>query len=162
MPVLDRAQQIGLYVVLCFLAVLLAVVGASLVPASLVIARTHPAPVPSVPATEPLALAAATAARRISVSYGVLLAMVGNYLLCCYGGRAARTLTGGALPALAWLAVAMYVGAGRAEGDVVLTNSLAGVGFLVLGTLAAAVGVARSLRRPRRATTPAAPLSRSA
>ncbi len=143
---LDRINQVGLYVALSALALVLAVIGAAYVGDGLVLMQPR-AERPSPELIDPLAVAAVVGPGRVVLSYGVLVALVGNYLLCRAGARAAGTMLGGALPALGWLAMAVYIGAGRGEGDVVIPNSGNGVAFLLVGTLSAAVGIARSVPR---------------
>ena len=102
-------------VVFSFLSLLLAVLGAFLVPYD---------PVPG-------------------LSVGVLMAVVGNYFIAVGGRRASGAAAGAALPAVVWLAVTLTLASGRAEGDVVLSNSASSLAFIVLGAVAAAVGIGR-------------------
>ncbi|HVE62824.1 MAG TPA: DUF6113 family protein [Mycobacteriales bacterium] len=102
-------------VVFCFLSFLLAILGAFLVPYD---------PVPG-------------------LSVGVVIAAVGNYFVAVSGRRATGAAAGAALPAVVWLAVTLTLASGRAEGDVVLSNSVSSLGFIVLGAVAAAVGIGR-------------------
>ena len=103
-------------VMLTFLSALLGVFGAFLVP-------WDPAP---------------------GVSVGVVLAVVGNYLVSRRARGLTRTAVPAAAPAVAWLAVVMTLASGRSEGDLVLTGSAPSLAFIVLGALAAAVALGRT------------------
>ncbi|HVF18817.1 MAG TPA: DUF6113 family protein [Mycobacteriales bacterium] len=83
------------------------------------------------------------------VSAGVLLAVVGNYVLGVAGRRAVDATVGAVLPALVWLVSALTLASGRREGDVVLTSSGGSMAFLLLGAMAYAVAIGR--KPPRRA-----------
>ncbi|HVE97996.1 MAG TPA: DUF6113 family protein [Mycobacteriales bacterium] len=107
--------RVATVVMLAFLSLLLAVTGAFLVPR---------APVPG-------------------VSVGVVLAVVGNYVVAVRGRRATGSAAAAAVPAVVWLAVVVTLAGGRTEGDVVLTGSWASLAFIVLGALSAAVGIGR-------------------
>ncbi len=78
-----------------------------------------------------------------------LVAVVGNAAVGYAGGRIAGKL-GAAFPGLLWLLVTFPLGMKRTEGDLVVTGTLTGSVFLVLGALASAtaygVVLARSLR----------------
>lgn len=102
---------------LTFLSLLLAVAGAFLVPASVA-----------------------------GVSLGVVVAVVGNYVIALQARRVGGSTSATALPAVAWLALVIVLASGRREGDVVLTGSASSLSFIVLGAVSAAVGIAR---RPR-------------
>ena len=73
--------------------------------------------------------------------------VAGNLGLGLAGGRLLGR-TGAAGPGIVWLAVAMTLGSRRAEGDLVVPGTVAGVSYLALGALAAAV--AYGLSRDRR------------
>ena len=78
-----------------------------------------------------------------------VLAVVGNAVLGYAGGRVAGP-RGAAFPGLVWLLITFPLGMKRAEGDLVVTGTVTGSAFLVLGALASAtaygVALARSLR----------------
>lgn len=102
---------------LTFVAALLAVFGAFLVPVT---------PLPG-------------------LSAGVVLAVIGNYVVVTRARGVTRTAAGAALPALAWLAIVMTLASGRREGDVILTGSGASLAFIALGALSAALALGRRL-----------------
>jgi len=114
---LATAQRLVAIVLFGFLSFLLSVFGAFFVPYD---------PVPG-------------------VSVGVLVAVVGNYWVAMAGRRVYDGLAGAVLPALIWLAVTLTLASGRAEGDVVLSNSTASLAFIVLGATSSAVGIGRRL-----------------
>jgi hypothetical protein len=63
-------------------------------------------------------------------------------------GWAMATRLGAVVPALAWLLVVIFLSSRRPEGDLVISASAAGYVFLLGGSIAAAVAVART-RSPR-------------
>lgn len=67
-----------------------------------------------------------------------LLALVGNVVLGAAGGRL-QGKAGVVLPVLLWLFVAFTLGNRRAEGDLVVPGSTAGLGFLLAGAVGGAV-----------------------
>jgi hypothetical protein len=75
------------------------------------------------------------------LSLGDVLALVtiGPYVHLV--GRAARSSLVAAIPALAWLATTMYFASLRPEGDLIVTGSVYGLAFLLLGTVSGAVGI---------------------
>lgn len=132
-----------LYVVLALLGAAVAVLGTVLVPWGLVL--MHPSPPPAAPVAPAVAVTALALTGPVSVrlSYGVLVGAVGNYLLCWAGGRGTGTRAGAVVPAAAWLVTVLYLGTGRPEGDVLLAGSLAGLLYVLVGAVAAAVGISR-------------------
>ena len=91
----------------------------------------------------------------VPVPVSVLAAVVGNLLLV----DAARRLSGSrlvaVLPALVWLGVALAAAMRRPEGDLLLpggdaVTSTLNLGFLLLGVVAAAFAVGRTLGSPVR------------
>ena len=56
-------------------------------------------------------------------------------------GRALRSAAAAAVPCVTWLVVTMVLASQRAEGDLIITGSLPGVAFLLLGTVSCAVGI---------------------
>lgn len=56
-------------------------------------------------------------------------------------GRTLRSTGAAALPCVAWLVTTMALASTRAEGDLVVTGSVSGLLFLLLGTISAAVGI---------------------
>ena len=125
--VAGEVERSGSYALVLLLALLTALWGAFLVPL-----RVAGVPVPA----------------------SVLLAVVANVVLGTAGGRLHGRL-GAALPGLLWFAVAATLQARRPEGDLVVTGSLTGLLFLLLGAVAAAVPVGTTLSRPRRGAPPA-------
>ncbi len=112
---LATAGRLVAIVIFSFLSLLLAVVGAFLVPYD---------PVPG-------------------LSVGVAIAVAGNFLVAVGGRRAYGGVTGAVLPAVVWLVVTLTLASGRPEGDVVLSNSVSSLAFIVLGAVSAAVGIGR-------------------
>lgn len=77
--------------------------------------------------------------RTVPISLVLALAVVP---LCRQGGALLGRRVGVVLPAVLWLGIVLVLGAGRAEGDrLVGGDSVVGLLFLVLGTLAASVTV---------------------
>lgn len=76
----------------------------------------------------------------VPVPVGLVLALA-TVPLCRAGGRVLGSRWGAAGPGVLWLAVAVALSGRRREGDLVVTGSLLGLGFLVLGMLGAAVVV---------------------
>jgi hypothetical protein len=74
-------------------------------------------------------------------------------------GRALRSAPAAAIPALGWFVVTMTAAGKRPEGDLIVTGSLAGLLFLILGTISATVGIgtvrAGLNRHERRVAEPA-------
>jgi hypothetical protein len=60
---------------------------------------------------------------------------------CGAGGKGTRSAAGALAPALGWLLIAFILAAPRANGSVVITNTLGGQVFLYGGALTAAIGV---------------------
>ena len=118
----DRWVRPASYVVVLLLTLLLAVWGAFLVPLHI---------------------------GTVAVPIGLLLALA-VIPLGLAGGRLVNQRRGVAGPVLVWLATAALLSSQRREGDLVITNSALGVGFLLLGSLAAAftVGVWRPSPSP--------------
>ncbi|MDP9435473.1 MAG: DUF6113 family protein [Actinomycetota bacterium] len=85
----------------------------------------------------------------VALPVSVLLAGVGNGVLCWAGGQLLGRL-GAGLPGLLWFAVAVLLQTRRPEGDLVVPGTWTGLLFLVVGSLAAAVavGLAPPGRRP--------------
>ena len=93
------------------------------------------------------------------VPLSVLAAVAGNVLLVRAAWRATGSRLAAALPALVWLVVAVAAMSRRPEGDLVLVSGgAAGVvnlSFLLLGVVAAAFSVGRTLGSVRRSADPA-------
>lgn len=91
----------------------------------------------------------------VPVPVGLLLALT-NAPLCWAGAEVLGRRAGGVVPMLLWGVVAVMLATQRREGDLVVTNSLLGLGFLLLGLLAAALAVGSwrpsAGQRPPRAT----------
>lgn len=77
----------------------------------------------------------------VGVPVGVVLAVVGNGLSGLLGTRGTGSRLGGALPGIAWFTVVLLFGSLRPEGDLIVTGNGHGVAFIVLGGLAACLGL---------------------
>lgn len=109
---LDRAYALALVVSGAVGGVVLAVVGAFLIP---------------------------LAYGPLSVGDAVALLTVGPF--CHFVGRAARNTWVGTLPGVAWLFATMMLATRTAEGDLIVTGEAFGMAFLLLGTVSAALGI---------------------
>lgn len=78
-----------------------------------------------------------------------LLAVVGNVVLGVVGARTLGNRIGAVVPAALWLIIVLGLASSRAEGDVVIPDSVRGLAFLLLGTLAAAAPVGITGNRGR-------------
>ncbi len=76
----------------------------------------------------------------MSAPVSVLFAMATAPLVCA-GRRVARSNWGGAVPALLWLGLVLRLATPSSGGDLVLEATLTGYAFLLVGTVAAAVGL---------------------
>ena len=87
----------------------------------------------------------------VPVPLGLLLALA-VVPLGLAGGRLLGQRLGVAGPVVVWLFTAACFSSQRREGDLIITNSALGVGFLLLGLLAAAftVGIWRPTASPAR------------
>ena len=118
---LGAAGRAGAYALVLVLTALLAVWGAFLVPLRV-------------------------AGLAAPVCWGI--ALVGNAALGLAGGRLLGKL-GALLPVLLWAAVAFTLGTRRTEGDLVVTGSVTGLGFLLAGAVGGTVAyVVQATRRP--------------
>lgn len=108
----DRVLTGGLVVAGAVVGMLLAVVGAFLIPAGY---------------------------GAFSVGDAVALVTIGPF--CHALGRAGRAVWVGVVPGLAWLTTSMLLAAKRPEGDLVITGEAKGIAFLLLGTVSAAAGI---------------------
>ena len=115
---LSSVSRLAAVAMLSFLAGLLAIVGAFLVPHTLL----------------------------PGLSAGVVIAVVGNFVVGTEGRRTTGSAVGAVIPGVTWLVVALALAGGRREGDVVLTSSTASIGFLLLGAMSWAIAIGR--RRP--------------
>lgn len=77
----------------------------------------------------------------VGVPVGVLLAVVGNVAAGLLGTRGTGSRLGGALPCVAWFTVVLLFGNLRSEGDLIVTGNGHGVAFIVLGAVAACLGL---------------------
>ena len=85
-----------------------------------------------------------------------LVVGLGNAGVVWAGGRLAGS-RGAAVPALLWLALALLLAGQRAEGDLVVPATYVGLGYLLVGGLAAAAtygGTARARAAERAAPGP--------
>ena len=76
----------------------------------------------------------------VAVPVGVAVAL-SNYPLCRAGAAALGRRTGAAVPMAVWAVIAVLFSTARREGDLIITGSLRGLAFLLVGLLAAAVAV---------------------
>jgi len=122
----DRWVRPASYALVLVLALLLAVWGAFLVPLRI---------------------------GSVAVPIGLLLALA-VVPLGLVGGRLLGRRIGVAGPLVVWLTVAALLSSQRREGDLIITNSSLGLGFLLLGLLGAAftVGVWRPPASPAHRT----------
>lgn len=75
-----------------------------------------------------------------AVPVGVVLALA-TVPLCRAGGAVLGRRAGAALPMLLWAGIAVALSTQRREGDLVITGSIRGLAFLLLGLLGAAYAV---------------------
>lgn len=75
----------------------------------------------------------------LSLGDAAALLTVGPYARAI--GRATRSTAAGAVPAMAWLLTTMYFASTRPEGDLIVTGTVYGLAFLLLGTVSGAVGI---------------------
>jgi hypothetical protein len=92
----------------------------------------------------------------VPIPVGVLVAVVGNAGLGVLGARWTGSRIAPVLSALVWVVIALVLGSSRPEGDLIVTGysrhvpgSWGGTAFLLLGTAAAAAGVAIGSGRRR-------------
>lgn len=74
-------------------------------------------------------------------SAGDAIALVTTGPFCHLLGRAGRSVAIGVVPALTWLTTSMLLAAQRPEGDLVIAANAKGIAFLLLGTTSAAAGI---------------------
>lgn len=94
------------------------------------------------------------------VSYGFLLAVLGNAAAAVFAGLSTRSRGGAFLPLAGWTIVALLLGESPANGSVVITGTTRGYGFLLGGflagllvaTLLPGLGETRAPRRAPRGT----------
>jgi len=82
----------------------------------------------------------------VSVLFGVsspvsVLFALANAPLVLAGRRVAQAPWGGAVPALLWLGLVLRLGTPSSGGDLVIEATPTGYAFLLVGTVAAAVGL---------------------
>ena len=82
----------------------------------------------------------------VPVSWGI--ALLGNTVLGLYGGRLLGR-AGAGVPALLWLAVAFTLGSRRAEGDLIVPGTPAGLIFLLMGAVGGSVAYVLHVSRTR-------------
>lgn len=86
----------------------------------------------------------------VRVPVGALGAAAANLGVGLLGGWGTGTRAGSVLPGLAWLGVVLPLASLRPEGDLIVTGSLSGIAFLLLGAggwVAAALLSGRVQRR---------------
>ena len=77
--------------------------------------------------------------RPVSLGVVATVLLLGPY--CHLLGRALRSSFAAALPGVTWLVTTMLLASTRPEGDLVITGSLPGLLFLLLGTVSAIAGI---------------------
>lgn len=82
------------------------------------------------------------------VPLGIAVAAVGNLVLGTWGGRVLGHPGGRVGPGVVWLAVALELATKRPEGDLVVITGLRGLGFLLVGFVAAVVVLVRPMATP--------------
>ena len=85
----------------------------------------------------------------VPVPLSLVVACAANLALGTAGARLYGRL-GAALPGLVWFVVVTTLQSRRSEGDLVVTGSLVGLLFLLLGSICAAVPVGLARPVPRR------------
>jgi len=86
----------------------------------------------------------------VGVPVGVVLAVVGNGLAGLLGTRGTGSRLGGALPGIGWFTVVLLFGSLRPEGDLIVTGNGHGVAFIILGGVAACLGLLPRRRKTAR------------
>ncbi|MCZ2830376.1 hypothetical protein O2W14_16180 [Modestobacter sp. VKM Ac-2986] len=89
----------------------------------------------------------------VPVPVSLLAAVFGNVLLVDVARRLSGSRLVAVLPALVWLGVALAAGSRRSEGDLLITGGdavtqVVNLGFLLVGVVAAAFAVGRTLGSP--------------
>lgn len=85
----------------------------------------------------------------VPVPLSIVAAVLGNLALPALAYRVSGSRVVGLVPVAGWLAVVVLAAVPRAEGDLIVTGSLRGLAFLLLGAVAAAFAAARVLaKRP--------------
>jgi hypothetical protein len=90
----------------------------------------------------------------VPVPVSLLAAVAGNLLLVDFARRMSGSRLVAVLPAVVWLVIAVGASMRRPEGDLLLpggdaVTSTLNLGFLLLGVVAAAFAVGRTLGTPR-------------
>lgn len=81
----------------------------------------------------------------VPVPLSILVAPLGNLALPALAYRLSGSRAVGLAPVAGWLFVVVLAAVPRAEGDLIVTGSLRGLAFLLLGAVAAAYAAARVL-----------------
>lgn len=84
-------------------------------------------------------------AGSVPVPLSILVAMGGNLALPMVAHRVSGSRAVGLAPVAGWLIVVVLAAVPRAEGDLIVTGSVRGLAFLLLGAVAAAYAAARVL-----------------
>jgi len=79
----------------------------------------------------------------VPIPLSIPAAVAGNLALPTLALRLTGSRVVGVLPVLGWLMVAVVASVPRPEGDLIVTGSLRGLAFLLLGAVAGAYAVAR-------------------
>ncbi len=87
----------------------------------------------------------------IPVPLSIVAAVFGNALLPGLAYRLTGSRVAALLPLLVWTVVVILAAVPRPEGDVIVTGTARGIGFLLLGAVAGAYAAGRLLTAPPRA-----------
>jgi Family of unknown function (DUF6113) len=93
----------------------------------------------------------------VDLPVGLVVALAGCAGLFVAGVVVMRGRPGAVVPAVAWLLVVLLLSVKRPEGDVVLSNGGTAYGYLLIGTMLAAVIAMAAGARLRPAESPARP-----
>lgn len=85
------------------------------------------------------------------LSFGLVIAVVGNLVAGLLGLRAIGSRLGAAAPLLGWLVIVLPLGSSTVAGDLVLPGTPRSIAFLLLGALAGTA--VPTLARPTRGMT---------
>lgn len=85
----------------------------------------------------------------VPVPLSIPVAVLGNLLLPAMAYRLTASRAAAALPVAVWIVVVILAAVPRPEGDIIITGTVRGLAFLLLGAAAGAYAVGRLFtRRP--------------